>query len=201
VPPWPPLLSAVGSSEQGDATSLSPLGASRTDGTQTDLARAASDGRVEANRLFSLASQRVAYDSMITAQYAEGRAEAYEGLTRFYRQSLVRPEFLPMLDRWEATLQAGGQPINLLDDADYLNAQLAEYQEAERQAEDKTVASTEAGKHADDYVVTTILLAVALFFTGVFSSFRYRSARVLLLLATTATVAVAASRVAALPVA
>ena len=174
---------------------------SRWTGTQTDLAREASDGRVEASRLFNLASQRVAYDSLIATQYAQARVEANERLSQFYRQTLARREFLPTLDRWESTLQAGGQPTNLLQDTDYLNSQLAEYEKAEREAEEKSARSAEAGNYADDFIVTTILLAVALFFCGVFSSFRYRPAQVLLLLAATATVAVAASRVMVLPVA
>ena len=50
-------------------------------------------------------------------------------------------------------------------------------------------------------MITTILLAVALFFAGVTASFRYRPARVLLLLLAVGTVAVAASRLAELPIA
>ena len=46
----------------------------------------------------------------------------------------------------------------------------------------------------------TILLAVAMFFSGVVSTFRYRAARVLLLAASLATLGVAASRLASLPV-
>jgi hypothetical protein len=170
-------------------------------GTQTELARAASDERVEASRLFILASQRIGYDSMLVTDYAQARVEARDTLAQFYRQSLVRPGFLPVLDRWEATLQAGGQPTNLLEDTAYLDAQLTDYRAAENRAEELATQSTQAGEHAEDYVITTILLAVALFFAGVFSSFRFLPARVLLLLAAIATIAVAAARVAALPVA
>jgi hypothetical protein len=49
-------------------------------------------------------------------------------------------------------------------------------------------------------VSVTILLAAALFFSGVTSSFSYRPARALLLAAALATLAFAASRMASLPV-
>jgi len=58
-----------------------------------------------------------------------------------------------------------------------------------------------AGDTAHEYVINTILLAVALFFSGVLSSFRYRPARLLLVVAAIATVAVAAVNLADLPVA
>ena len=60
--------------------------------------------------------------------------------------------------------------------------------------------SQEAGTTASAYVSVTILLAVALFFSGVVSTFRYRAARMLLLAASLATLGVAASRLASLPV-
>jgi hypothetical protein len=49
-------------------------------------------------------------------------------------------------------------------------------------------------------VGTTILLAMALFFAGVTSSFRYRPARMLLVVAAIASVALAAVRMADLPI-
>ena len=61
--------------------------------------------------------------------------------------------------------------------------------------------SQEASATSDEYVITTILLAIALFFAGVTSSFRYQPARVFLVLLAVGTVAVAAVRLADLPIA
>ena len=61
--------------------------------------------------------------------------------------------------------------------------------------------SQQAGATADEYVITTILLAVALFFAGVTSSFRYQPARVFPLVLALGAVAVAATRLADLPIA
>ncbi len=173
---------------------------SRWNGVQTDLARQSSDERVESNRQFGLATQRVAYDSTLAADYAKAIQAGNTGLAQFYRNTLVRPEFLPQLDEWQKQIQAG-QKVNIFQDQAYLNGQFQQYNDAAGKAEALSVASQDAGNTADDYVLTTILLAVALFFAGVTSSFRYKPARALLIVLALGTIAVAASRLADLPVA
>jgi len=174
--------------------------ASQWNGQQSDLARQSSDERVEAGRLFGLATQKVAYDSSIIAQYAIAAQAGNTALTDFYRKTLVRSDFLPVLDKWIAEVKAGGTPTNLTEDQDYLNAQFADYKAATAKAEALSAESQQAGNTGDQYVVTTILLAVALFFAGVTSSFRYRPAQAFLLILAIGTVAVATSRLADLPV-
>jgi hypothetical protein len=174
--------------------------ASQWNGQQSDLARESSDDRVEAGRVFGLATQKVAYDSSVIAQYAAAAQAGNTALTDFYRKTLVRPPFLPLLDKWEAEVRAGGTPTNLLQDQDYLDAQFADYKTVTASAEAKSAESQAAGDAGDQYVVTTILLAIALFFAGVTSSFRYRPAQAFLLILAIGTVAVAASRLADLPV-
>jgi hypothetical protein len=61
--------------------------------------------------------------------------------------------------------------------------------------------SGKAGDQADAYVLTTLLLAAALFFSGLTTSFRVRLARVMLLGAASLTIAYAASRPIDLPIA
>lgn len=173
--------------------------AAQWNGLSGDLARSSAEQNIESARLYGAATQRVSYDSQIVAQYAEAKSAGNTRLLRFYRNSLMRPDFLPTLDRWEAEVDAGRSPTGLTEDPAYVAAQLADYRAAVARASESTRASQEAGQHADAYVATTILLAAALFFAGVTSSFRYRPARVLLLLAAITTVAVAASRLADLP--
>jgi len=174
--------------------------ASQWNGQQSDLARQSSDERVEAGRLFGLATQKVAYDSSIIAQYAIAAQAGNTALTDFYRKTLVRSDFLPVLDKWIAEVKAGGTPTNLTEDQDYLTAQFGDYRAATAKAEALSAESQQAGNTGDQYVVTTILLAVALFFAGVTSSFRYRPAQAFLLILAVGTVAVAASRLADLPI-
>jgi hypothetical protein len=174
--------------------------ASQWNGAQTDLARMSSDERVEASRLFGLATQKVAYDAGVIASYAQAVQSGNTALAQFYRTTLVRPQFVPLLEQWESQARAGGTPTSLFEDPDYLNSQFGDYQAATARSDELTTASQAASATADAYVITTILLAVALFFAGVTGSFRYRPARVLLLLLAVGTVAVAAQRLATLPV-
>jgi hypothetical protein len=164
-----------------------------------DLARVASNQHVEGARLFGATMQRVSYDSMMVAQYAQASAEGKQNLLRFYRETLIRPAFLPVLQRWEAEVQQGRTPVGLAEDKEYQTAELAEYQKTVVAAEEASRASRQASDVARNYVAITILLAVALFFAGVTASFRYRPARASLLVAALGTVAVAAVQLADLP--
>lgn len=174
--------------------------ASQWNGAQGDLARTSSDQRVEANRLFGLATQKTSYDSSIIAQYAAAASAGDQRLMDFVKSSLVRPEFLSTLEAWEAQVRAGGSPTSLFEDQAYLDREFGGYRDAAAQSEATGLASQAAGETANSYVVTTILLAVALFFAGVTSSFQYTPARVFLLVLGFGTLAFAASRLADLPV-
>ncbi len=165
-----------------------------------DLARAAADQHVEGARLYGSAIQRVSYDSMMVAQYAQAKAEGKQDLLRFYREALIRPAFLPVLQRWEAEVQQGRTPVGLAEDKEYQARELADYQKTVVAAEEANRASQQASDVARNYVAITILLAVALFFAGVTASFRYRPARASLLIAALGTVAVAAVQLADLPI-
>ena len=174
--------------------------ASRWNGEQGDLTRQASDLDVESARLTGIATQRVAYDAGVLADYAQAVAAGEDDLAGFYREALVRPKFLPLLDLWEEEVEAGRTPVNLFEDDAYLSSQYAESQAVKAEAEERTRLSQAAGRTGDSYVLTTIFFAVALFFAGVTSSFRLTGVRVLLLVGATLTVAFALGRLADLPV-
>ena len=175
--------------------------ASRWNGEEATLAREATDLRVESSRLFGLATQKVAYDSTIVAQYAQAYIDGNEKLITFYRSTLIRPDFLPVIDQWEAQIAAGGgPPTNLFEDSEYLDAQFADYRAVDAKAEEATAASAAAGEVSDDYVLNTLLFASALFFAGITTSFRLTLPRLVLLAAAVLTIAYAASRVATLDV-
>jgi hypothetical protein len=174
--------------------------ATRWNGDSGDLNGVATAQRVEGSRLFGVATQKVTYDSMMVAKYAEASQQGNVKLQQFYRQSVIRPEFLPVLDRWEAAVKAGNPTVGVFEDKDYLAEQFAAYEETVAAAEQATQESQQAGEIAEGYVGTTILLATALFFAGVTTSFRYRIARILLLILATGAVAIAAARIADLPI-
>ncbi|HEY3486419.1 MAG TPA: hypothetical protein VGK49_13600, partial [Ilumatobacteraceae bacterium] len=171
--------------------------ASQWNGEEALEARASTDDRVEASRLFSLGIQTISYDAAVVAQYAEAYAAGNEQLMAFYRERLVRPDFLSVIDALEQGTFEGG---NLLDNPDYTQAQLGSYNETVARAEAATERSQVAGANADDYVVLTLVLASALFFAGVTSSFRMRALRILLLTLSGVAVAGVAARLADLPI-
>jgi hypothetical protein len=175
--------------------------ATRWNGEENDLARESATLQVEAARQFGLATQIVSYDSNMISQYANAAATKNTDLMRFFRQTLIRPQFLPILDRWEQQFAAGTAPENLLDDQQYLDSQLGGYRTTTAAAEDLSVQAQEAGSEADDYVLTTLILASALFFAGLTTSFQVRFARLMLLAGSSLLIAYAAARLADLTIA
>ncbi len=175
--------------------------ASQWSGVQNDYQRQESDHLLAANREYGVAVQTFSYDSTMIAMYAQAVQAGDAGLAQFYRNTMVRKDFLPILDQWEATVRAGGTPTPLLEDRSYLDAQSVKYRDEQALADAAHAQAQVAGNNAQAYVLNTIVLAVALFFAGVTSSFRYKPARVLLIVLALGTLAFAASRVADLPIA
>lgn len=172
----------------------------RWNGEEARWARASSNEHVEAARLFGQATQQVSYDSMVVGQFAQAVVLGDTELQDFYRRTLIRAEFEPVLRRWREQVEAGDTtPANLLEDQLYLDEQFAEYRAAQQRASDAEVASAEAGDTGTRYVLLTLMLALALFFAGVTTSFRLRFARLFLLAGAIVTVGYAAARLAALP--
>lgn len=175
--------------------------ASQWSGVQSDNSKQEAGYRLEGNRQYGLAVQTISYDTNFIAMYAQAVQAGNTGLATFYRQSLARPDFLPTLDKWEAEVAAGQAPTPLSEDQAYLDTLRGGYLDAQAKADESAAAATQAGDNAQEYVLTTIVLAVALFFAGVTSSFRYKPARAMLIILALGTLAFAASRVADLPIA
>ena len=169
-------------------------------GMQGDENQQQTNHRLEANRRFGLAVQTFSYDSNVIAFYAQAVQQKNTGLAQFYRDTMARKDLLPFLDKWEATLRAGGKPTPLLEDPQYLAAQSGGYQSEQQAAEAAAREAQKAANTSQTYTLNTIVLAVALFFAGVTSSFRYRPARVFLIVLALGTLAFAATRLADLPI-
>ena len=50
------------------------------------------------------------YDAASVAQYAEAVVAGNEPLQTFLRASIIRPDFLPKLDEWQAYIDETGKP-------------------------------------------------------------------------------------------
>lgn len=175
--------------------------ASRWNDEESRAARRSAEAQLESNRLFAAGTQALAYDAGILAQYADALANGRDDLTAFYRESLVRPDFLPVLEDLESRA-ASGEPLgNLFENEEYLDALRRPTEEADAKALAATLESQEAANNSDDFLLTTLFMASALFFAGVTSSFGTRTARLLLVAAAGLALAVGVSRLVGLPVA
>jgi len=167
---------------------------------EATLAQQATTEQLEASRLFGLATQKVSYDSVALGEYAVAYRAGDEKLMQFYRTSLMRPALLPFLDEWVAEAKAGRAPQNLLSNAAYMDQVMADYNAASVQTAELDRQSGEAGTVAQRYLVTTILLAIGLFFGGVTTSFRWPAAKIAIIALALIAVALAAARLVDLPV-
>jgi hypothetical protein len=170
-------------------------------GIDDDSKLAATQARIESSRIYNTSTTAAAYDATMVARYAEAYRADDKKLMAFYRRTLVRKEFLPVLDRWVAMADRGQTPPNLMQDKQYLELIMGPYQKAEARTAELDAASDSAGTIANTYVLMTLLLAMALFFAGVTSSFRYPVVRLMLLAACMFTIAIAAIRIVDLPIA
>jgi hypothetical protein len=190
------LLLGVGSV----ATAWCGIQASRWNGEEAVESRDAGITRIDASEAFSLGTQKFAYDANITTQYAGAVADGNEQLREFIRDNLMRPEFLPVLDRWEASLRAGDHSFNLFTDEEYLDSLFAASTAKAAESEAGLERSNEASDNADEYLLMTLLTATALFFAGVTTSFLSRPARLALLAVAATILTFTAARLIDLPV-
>lgn len=175
--------------------------ASSWNGEEARLGREASEARLEASRVFALATQKITFDTNFIAQYAAAVADGKPDLAAFYLETLARPELRPLVEEWQADVDAGRVPTPLFEDEEYIAQQLEPYEEASSLSESLSNESLDAGDTGDQYVLATVVLAVALFFAGMTTSFKVRTVRLILIVGSGLTIAYAASRISGLGVA
>lgn len=183
------------------ASAWSAFQVSQWNGVETDEARVSAAHRIQSSRDYGQATQIVAYDAAIVGQYAQAVTSDNENLQEFFKATLIRPGFLPELERWEAEIAAGGTPTNLLEDDDYLEALFAASTAEDELAAAASARSEDAGAKADDYIRLTLFFAAALFFAGVTASFSTPFTKIILLAAATCTLVFAGAQLISYPVA
>ncbi|MGC3994094.1 MAG: hypothetical protein QM779_08330 [Propionicimonas sp.] len=168
---------------------------------QQRLTGVAQADQLESTRLLGVATQTMAYDGSTVASYAAAVATGNQKLTAFYRSALVRKGFLEYLDAWQKDITAGTTPSNLLENKEYLDGVLGPYREATAKGDQASADADHAASVGEGYVLTTVLLAVALFFAGVTGTFRSPILRLLLVSAAFVAISVAIGHIGELPVA
>jgi hypothetical protein len=175
---------------------------SRWNDVETSEARDATDLRVEQSRVYSQATTTIVYDSTVVAAFAAAVSSNDTKLQNFFRQSLIRDGFKPVLERWRVQLDSGtAETSSLLEDQEYIDELFGPSAALDAEIKESSVRATEAGSNADGYLLTTLFMASALFFAGVVSSFKSRSPKVLLLMGAVMLLAVGAARIIDLPIA
>ena len=195
---WPSSCSASPRSGRRGAGTRPRAGTAR----RTSSPARQSDLQVEAARQFGLATQTVSYDSNMVAQYAQAVRPTTPRLQEFIRDS-PGPAGVPAPAGRVAAARSrpARRRRTCSTTTEYLDAQLGPYRATEaRGAGDCRWRPTRPASNADDYVLTTLLLASALFFAGLTTSFRVRFAQLLLLAGSTVLIGYAAARLSGLPV-
>jgi hypothetical protein len=183
------------------ATAWCGIQTSQWNGEEGRESRDAGLLRTESSELFSFGTQKFSYDANMAAQYAQAVADGDERAQQFIRENLMRPPFLPVLDRWEAEIAADGTiSKNLFEDQEYIDSLFSESERIGAESEAALARSDEANKNGDDYLLMTLLTATALFFAGVTTSFGSRPARLALLAGSGLILAFTAARLIDLPV-
>jgi hypothetical protein len=182
------------------ATAWCGFQASRWNGEEAHESRDAVIAQTSASEKYTFGAQVFAYDANMVAQYAQAVASENVKLQQFIRENLVRPAFLPVLDEWVAQITAGQQVTSMFDDQEYLDSLFGESEKARDASAAALERSREAGENGDEYLLTTLITATALFFAGVTTSFTSRPARLLLLTVSAVAIVVTAARLADLPI-
>ena len=160
----------------------------------------ASTVRAKANRANLVAMELRNFDSSTFeawfAAYTAGNEQAMALAERRFR-----PQFHVAFDAWRATKpetnpRAPRGPTYM---PQYRQPELRVGERLDGQAEEAFATGASAGKTADDYVRTTVFLAVVLFLVGISAHFPLRSARYGLIALATVLLVVSLVRLAQLP--
>jgi hypothetical protein len=159
-------------------TSWSGYQASLWSGIQATNYNQANALRVEASRESTAAGMVTGLDVAMFMAWINAASSNNDRLQQFYSKRF-RPEFRRAFESWLATepLTNPQAPASPFDNYRPERAQRA--QELENQSKALFTAGHEANHYADNYVLSTVVFAVVLFFCGIvpqFSDFRLRVA-------------------------
>lgn len=126
----------------------------------------------DANYYYAQGNQTFAADQALFVEFATA-AQADQLAAADYMSTLMREELLAAVDWWQADEEAI-TPFD--DDADnpYVIAEFAEAERLAAESQEATDRATAAGDIGDKFELSTVLLALTLFFAGIATLFRRR---------------------------
>lgn len=154
------------------ATAWSGYQAARWGGEQSTLYSQAGALRTESVRANNEALVAIVVDANLFFQWINAAADDQDELAQYYRSGF-RDEFSPAFDAWLATdpfnsAEASTSPFGM---SEYVVASRSEASALEQEARQTFEQGQAANQQADDYVLTTVILASVLFFVGIASGF------------------------------
>lgn len=164
------------------ASAWSAYQATRWSGVQAAAFAQAGALRAESVRSSDLADAELTIDAEYFAIWIDGVSTNNEQLTRLMEDQF-RPEFAVAFEAWVATdpLNDPNAPHSPFDMPEYKLAAAQEADDLREAAEDATADAIEANQTGDNYVLTTVLFASVLFFSGISTKFLNKGIKVGLL--------------------
>lgn len=182
-------------------TAWSGYQAARWSGVQASSYSQAAARRVDATRAGTAAGQLALYDSTVFSQWATAYATGNTQLQAFERRRF-RPEFEVAFDAWLATnpFVDAAAPSSPLVMPAYQVELAQQASDLEGQASALFDHGVEANQRADNYVLVTVFLAVALFLAGMASHIGRRGSEITMLVLSGAALAYSLFTLATYPV-
>jgi hypothetical protein len=151
-------------------------------GMQTTAYSEAAASRTESVRSSTLAGQQTSVDVNLFSTWVEATARDETDIADFFRERF-REEFVPAFDAWIAleplrNPDAPGSPFEM---SEYQLAAADRATELEQAAAASSQAAEDANVRSNNYVLSTVLFAVVLFFVGVGTRFQSQRIRTALL--------------------
>lgn len=162
------------------ASAWSAYQATRWSGEQATAFSEASANRTESTRASTTGGQLATIDVTLFAEWAAARAADRGDLADFWEERF-RSEFKPAFEAWLASdpLNNPDAPGTPFQTEEYALADLEESERLLAVAEERAADARTANQRGDNYILTTVLFAIVLFFAGTASKFEGNRPRVL----------------------
>lgn len=173
------LLAAILLGIAATLTAVSAYQASLSDGKALDSYTKSNAALSDANYFYSQGNQTYAGDQQLFVQYATAGQTGNEDLTS-YLTTLMRPELADAVTWWQQDPDA----LTPFDESDANPYVIAEFDEADAKSAEAAKlykAGATEGDRGDEFQLSTVLLALTLFFGGIATLFRRRATAVGLL--------------------
>ena len=172
---WVEFFGALVLSAATVATAWCAYQAALWSGDESKFYFEASAAQVDAAQLENRALQRIGFHVGLFVEYVAALSQENQALADFlYRR--FPPELKTATDAWlaEDPLNNPDAPSSPFKMSVYRLPEEIAAEEMDRLAIEKFTKASQADEHADNYVLLTVIFAMALFFSGISGKFQWR---------------------------